>query len=547
MTPPAELTIDEFRELVRLALEPVRAEEATLRAELLDARLDAMPEGERPTDDERADLDSRLAGAMAEERVVEVERGEPPLVHVRRLDALDARALLEKLWPRIAGEWQAHRAPVVAARLTLDDERARKDRDGRRASFPEAVPRLAAAIRGPLDELLKATGDDDGATTRAVEWLKGWGLADADVLASKRYGARMADPVDRPMMLANVVARRLWPDVRERLAEESAPAVVSRLITDIQGARYAQKTLPFEGAGYYDLKGGPKHHEPKLVGRLVPTIDPRVLSCDPLALQSLTTGQLLRWLVWSGWRQRFVERMPDPSLIIVERGWTGLARQLALKGKKAADEVYASVAALAEFRLPLSPTLNEAHNYSRLLTIDGERKARGRQAGELRLALLGPLRPGYVFEQLKDHRIPEDKRLVPMPLPEQLPAMIGKEANWGSQGSLQLLTMRELRRYAEKLFEEGGVQFSTKAWHDLADEAHLPKRMVPDVLDAWLSGQGRRPGPRFLVRSGPDRFDLAPEFAKERDLILSAAEAQIRGRNDRQAFKRRQARATKAK
>ena len=55
MTPDELLTQERFRELVRLALEPVRAEEAALRVELLDARLDAMPEGERPTDDERAD------------------------------------------------------------------------------------------------------------------------------------------------------------------------------------------------------------------------------------------------------------------------------------------------------------------------------------------------------------------------------------------------------------------------------------------------------------------------------------------------------------
>jgi hypothetical protein len=163
-----ELTHEKFQELVRPFLEPVLAEEAALRDELLDARLDAMPEGERPTGDERADLDSRLAGAMALDRVVVVEKTDPPVVHVRSLDARDARELLEKLWPRIAGEWQAHRAPVVAARLTLDDERARDDQDGRRARDPEAVSRLATAVRAPLDELLTATGDGDGATARAV-------------------------------------------------------------------------------------------------------------------------------------------------------------------------------------------------------------------------------------------------------------------------------------------------------------------------------------------------------------------------------------------
>jgi len=537
---PDELTQERFRELVRLALEPVRAEEAALRDELLDARLDAMPEGERPTDDERADLDSRLAGAMAEERVVEVERGEHPLVHVRRLDGRGARELLEKLWPRIAGEWQAHRAPVVAARLTLDDERARDDRDGRRARDPEAVARLATAVRAPLDELLTATGDGDDATARAVDWLKSWGVNNADAMKGKR---RLADLVDRPLMLARVIAGRLWPDVRERLVEEGTPAVIQPFVTGVlKAARHAQRTLPLEGKSEWEISNG-KGKDRVVVARLVPpVINGKVLWCNQEALRSLPMHMLLRWLVATGHRQRFVDHEPLFDRIEVEGGWTEVARRLGKTSKRAAEKIHDAAHALTQLRLPENTTWT-----GQMFSVYEDKTATGRHRRRMTLSLFGPLRPGYVFDQLKDHRTASDKWLVPVPVPERLPAMIGREADYGSQAGLQMLTMREFRTKAEDLCTDDAVTIDAAEWRRLAEEAELPRKMMTEVLDAWVSGQGRTPGERFLVRRGTDRFDLAEPFERERNHIVSAGEAQLRGRKDRQAFKRRQARVAKPK
>ncbi len=108
-----------------------------------------------------------------------------------------------------------------------------------------------------------------------------------------------------------------------------------------------------------------------------------------------------------------------------------------------------------------------------------------------------------------------------VPVPRQLPRLIGRGNDWTPQASLQLLAMEELRRLAPELVEAGGVLIPRRRWEDLAEVAGLSKRLLRELLDrAWLeagpSAEGRVEAPAFLYRlDDGDRWTLANAYSAE--------------------------------
>jgi hypothetical protein len=520
----AELTPAEKLAVLRLESDE-GADNVRRAVAFLDDRIREMDADARPADAaERADLERRLHAALtpADLRFSTADwfvldestwgaidpENAPDAKSEGRAFSLKPRAeALGRVWPAVVRAWQLERAPGIAARLALDGDDADAARD------PNALPVLTNAVADKLRDPVGVPTDAAGLEALLMRDR----LTDAAKEVRRSTGWEvLANPAVGPLWVAKVLAAALWDDrVRRVIENRHAPSLTAPFITKFASVRRAkQMGLPFEGAEepIEDKQG-------RIVGHMVPTIDDRVVSVD--ALRTLPANRLLRWLSAVGFRQRFIDEKPEFARIVTEGGWPTLAEMLGMRGKKAADEVEA--AAYAWAALVIDWPTNRGHVFS-----VNHHRAAGQRRAKLEMVLLGPLRPGFVIDELAGHRIAEDKWLVPMPTPHALPPMVGGPRNHAAQATLQLLAMREVRTRAAELIETGAVTIDERRRRELADESELPARLIPDVFDTWATGNGTAPA--FLTRPAPDRFDLAPAFDRERRAIIDAAERQLAGR-----------------
>lgn len=522
---PAARPVTPAEQLAVLRLESDEGADCIRRTlAFLDDRLGEMDPDARPADDaQRADLERRLYAAVPlatfspdawfvldEPRKVALDH---PDDHGEgygegRAFSVHPRAeALARAWPAVVRTWQIERAPGVAARLALDND------DDACAREKSALQVLTNAVAEKLRDPRDVPTDLDG----LLAMLRRAGLTAAAKDVEKGAGWDvLANPAVGPLWVAKVLAAALWDDRVRRIVETGqTPGIIAPTLTKLASVRHArQMGLPFEGAqAPLEDKNG------RIVGHLVPTIDDRLVNVN--ALRGLTANRLVRGLLDIGFRQRFIDQVPEFARIVLEGGWPRLAEMLGLRGRKAAAEVEAAAYALAALFIDY-PT-NRGHVFS-----VHHHRAAGQRRAKLEMVLLGPLRPGFVIDELAGHRIAEDKWLVPIPLPNALPPLIGRERDHAAQATLQLLAMREARTRAAELLENDALTIDGRRWRELADEAELPTRLLPEMLDAWTTGRGAAPA--FLTRPGTDRFDLAPAFDRERRAILDAAERQLAGR-----------------
>lgn len=483
----------------------------------LDDRLGEMDTDARPADDaQRADLERRLHAAVPpatfapdawfvldEPRTDDHGEGRAFSVHPRAES-------LARAWPAVVRTWQSERAPGVASRLALDDAASTGEKS---AADPDALQILTNAVADKLRDPRDVPTDLDG----LLAMLRRAGLTDAanDVAKAKGWDV-LANPAVGPLWVAKVLAVALWDDRVRRIVETGmAPGIIAPTLTKFATIRRSrQMGLPFEGAQEpLEDKNG------RVVGHLVPTIDGRLVNVN--ALRTMPANRLLRWFTAVGFRQRFIDQVPEFSRIVMEGGWPRLAELLGMRGKKAATEVEA--AAYAWAALIIDYPTNRGHVFS-----VHHHRAAGHRRAKLEMALLGPLRPGFVIDELAGHRIAEDKRIVPTPMPNAMAPLVGRERDHAAQAMLQMLVVRDVRTHAVELREHNAITIDGRRWRELADEAELPTRLLPEMLDAWTTGRGAVPA--FLTRPDPDRFDLAPAYHRERRAIIDAAERELAGR-----------------
>jgi hypothetical protein len=243
------------------------------------------------------------------------------------------------------------------------------------------------------------------------------------------------------------------------------------------------------------------------------------------ALSRLSIVRVMRWAVWTAYLKRFHTDAENPHVIALPGGIFGLAKVLGLEPTGSTrEELVLALEALASIRIDTPQSEGMVFAWS-------ETKAKGRREAMLEAVVFGPLRPDYI-----DDDIPrgDGRKLVPIPLPQHLPALVGRHNDHPAQANLQLLVMRHFRLKARELAERGSVELSRDQLRRLLDESGTPARLLDDVLAAYFSGEGTTPGPRQLVNVGPGVVDLHPDaFGAERASIIAAGQASKRGKANR--------------
>lgn len=400
----------------------------------------------------------------------------------------------------------------------------------------ERLAEVRGAIGLPLSvEEMRTLGERDGLyelDARLVPLLQHIGergrktASDVRKKATRDKWARWAD--DR-LRLPCLLARALWldkvrPSIERATSRHDTAGLPMPVLTNFVAAsrrlvaasrRGAQEVLPLvdetkREAVLTDYRG-------RRVGslRFGAEIDGRHVKLA--ALGKLSTQRLVRHLLGEGYRRKWIDEEAEAHRIVIEGGYGELAALLGMNGSKAANEVKEAMATLASIHIDTPTGEGQVFAY-------WHHKAHTGQPARLEMHLLGPFAPDYISRELEGHRRAADKYLVPVPLPRLLPPLVGRANEHAAQAHLQLLALRELRMNAKELAECGAVEIGERKWRDLADEAGLPRSLLPSVLNAYPTGDGERPP--FLLRPSDWRFDLAGDYGAERGSILHAASAQ---------------------
>jgi len=418
---------------------------------------------------------------------------------------LAARLVLDKLDDELARHERAH--------LTLS--RAVADELVKVPAYSDAVDVVEGVH--PLDEALAALLDSIGKAgcKRAVD-VRG----NRNNKSPKERADRWRPYVD-PLRVPDLLARALWLDVVRPQVERAAnpvgaPGLVVPTLTNLVGMsrRGAQgNLLADQSADIVDHRG-------RRVGalHLTPEIDSGLVSLTTLG--KLSTTRLVRFLLHQTYEQKWIMGHHNANRVDVEGGFPALAEKLGMKGNKAADELREAAATLSAI------WLDSPGGEGRVFGFFNHKVGRTRL---LEMNAMGPFAPDYAARTLAGHRgDARDKQLVPVPLPQSLPPLAGRERDHAAQALQQLLVLREMRTRAVEMVETGTVEIAPRRWEELRDEANVPKAILPDVLGAYLAGddEGRPP---FLRSPSPGRYALADAYARERDAILQAGEAMRAG------------------
>jgi len=380
----------------------------------------------------------------------------------------------------------------------------------------------------PMDSPLGEDGQHPCDAALAGE-LEAIGEAGRKLAAETRDNAARRTPEERaarwwpPDMLrvARQLARALWHDrvrgiVERQRARTDAPGLALPVATSMVAlARRGAQATMFGDSGVFEILDRRR----KPVGKLQPgpAIDAETISIAHLG--KLSAIRVMRWLLHRGYHQHYTEQTAEASRIDVEGGFSALARVAGLSGKKAAVEVKQTLDTLD------SLWLTHPKGEGRVLGYH-HHHAHGQQRARLEIHLMGPFAPDYISRQLADHRgAAADKYLVPVPLPQLLPPMVGRPHDHASQALLQLLVLREMRVRAMEMASTGSVEIDGKKWEELRDEAGVPRVLLPALMDAWTTGDDA-----VVLRPATDRYSLADAYATERAAIMEAGRAMERGR-----------------
>lgn len=234
-------------------------------------------------------------------------------------------------------------------------------------------------------------------------------------------------------------------------------------------------------------------------------------------LGSLTAHRLLRWEVRVAYEQDR-SGMREPSRIEIPGGWGEVAeRACGTRYGTTRDEVHDLVVAQGHMRFTSSSGV-----VGNLLTYT-DYTASG--SNLITIGLGDMLLPRFVTRiEGRSTTADRARRLVPV---LDLPPLVGRGQEQGSQALLQWLVLVELRVRAAEL-AAGGAILDAGTWARLALAAGLPHRLLDRVRDAWVSGDAEAPA--FLVHQGEDRYTLGPAHSLAQALLLQGAGRSAKGR-----------------
>lgn len=215
-------------------------------------------------------------------------------------------------------------------------------------------------------------------------------------------------------------------------------------------------------------------------------------------LSSEVAIDLFEWLITTAHRQHANEK-GDFRNLLVEGGWSELARLLGATRSGSADKVRSLVLAFAHLRYDLRGWRGN------LLTYAETKAAPGRKAC-VSLTLGDMLLQGFTFT-LKEasgsvaQLAREDRQLVPI---LGKAAVVGSPTSYGAQRRMTWALATVLRSRAVELARDGGVNLSPHDWADLACKAGAPRSatLLGKVQTAWEEGDESKAIPPLIVKSG---------------------------------------------
>jgi hypothetical protein len=446
------------------------------------------------------------------------------------------------IWhPKTGKEWHIHptslawiyvaaKAPHLAAVALLDEVKGSDETahstyaiGDLRAEIERRLPAVNDALRFPMTprEIVQA---GEALDTRLADYLET--IGDVGEQTAKKLRSTKTDPEKwlDPRTVPRRLARALWDGVvRANVERRSTRPDCAGLVMPALNAwaaashRKAQLELGGQRAVVLDRRGQKvgtvEMNGPQIQGRHI----------ELSVLGNLSTQRLVRWALWAGYEAKWIRQEPEPHRIIIEGGYSRLAEHIGEgSSNRTGHNIRLAVEALSALHVDIPA------GKGKLFAHFETRQARGRPA-RLEIHLLGPFAPDFICRELAEFRStkPTDKMLVPVPMPQRLPPLVGRDNEKAGQATLQLLALRELRINAEELLEQGRVVIERKKWLDLMDESGVPASLLDAILDVYPRGDGTRPA--FLTREGW-AFNLADEYSVERRSIIAGAERQAEGR-----------------
>ena len=278
---------------------------------------------------------------------------------------------------------------------------------------------------------------------------------------------------------------------------------------------------------------------------LAPSIDTELLDAVLKGTGDLSSEvaiDLFEWLITAAHKQ-YVDATGDFRNLVIEGGWSELARLLGATRSGSAEKVRDLALAFAHLRYDLRGWRGN------LLTYAETKAAPGRKAC-VKLTLGEMLVHGFTFT-LKEAsgsvglQAREDRQLVPI---LGKAAVVGSPASYGAQRRMTWGLATLLRSRAVELAREGGVILSPHDWADLANNAGAPRSatLLGKVQAAWEEGDDKKAIPPLIERNG-SRVTLHESRRPALDFIKQAGEtSQLQSDRARKGVKAR-SRATRGK
>lgn len=411
------------------------------------------------------------------------------------------------------------------------------------AVTPEARNTLAEALRAECCRLrlpeAGKIGELNALATEAIERVSGERLANSATMDARSlfwWAGTTTWAEGAPghelrftRAMAQVLHRRAIREAEERAeraAKNPSAGIAMPYVTQLVSAsRFGRSSSKMQRQ--IDGEWAVLDDRGRRVARFVPPqlVDDAGTAHIMAALSRLSVTRVLRWAVWTAYWQRFHLEQENPHVLAMLGGVSGLAKTLGLEPSGSTrEELVLALDALASIRIDTPRSEGRVFSWN-------ERRAVGRREAMLDAVVFGPLRPDYI-----DDTTPrgDERKLVPIPLPQHLPALVGRANEHPAQANLQLLVMRHFRKNARPFAEHGSVELSRDELRRLLDESGTPTRLLDDVLNAYFTGEGTAPGPPQLVSIGPGVVDLHPgAFGRERASIIAAGKASKRGKASR--------------
>jgi len=265
-----------------------------------------------------------------------------------------------------------------------------------------------------------------------------------------------------------------------------------------------------------------RHKAPALVDAVLA----EVLTDCVRAVQTLHGQRLLRYLVRAGAGALVSGELAgnigaEKVVLAIEGGFDKLRSEVGAATHKAIPKLREALAALEILSVASD---NHALASAWLLASDEWRAAPGKPA-RLEITLNWPLLP-IGGAKLQGHG-----RLL-VPVPETVPALVGREREHGAQANMHLRMMMLFSERSPELAEKGGLVLTDSDWEALRKESGVPSGLLADVQSAWYKGGGLLIPP--VLRAVDDKRttlhdDKARELLMEQGKIRTANSKRAKG------------------